>query len=299
MLDIIHTNLLPRKTQQCQRGFLTISFLVKRQGTQPKNLSRKRVWAPNHIAKRAPSPLQDGSPLPKSLPVRDNVAIDEFYGREVEKVEELNEIQNGLMLSIYAEKRLEDGDVVLVPDVKDAASQDEIDAWSRSEPKEYKIRVISPKAKGMDRAHPGYIDPKETWNNLDGKRVHFSSDHRPCSRYLYWQYCEAVLRQSWKEKDIKAKDVLMRERGKKLWGTKGPCIKKRTLLAIVEQLGHDYEALMENAIVESKEDDNPESNPSALQLASAEIRRSHCKYRKGENGEDEDEDEESDDDESS
>ena len=89
----------------------------------------------------------------------------------------------------------------------------------------------------------------------------------------------------------------MRERGKKFWGTKGPYIKKRMLLAIAEQLGHDHEALMENAIVESKEDDNPESNPSALQLASAEIRRSHRKYNKEED--EEDEDEESDDDESS
>lgn len=45
-------------------------------------------------------------------------------------MEELNEIPNGLMSSTYAEKRLEDGDMVLVPDVTDAASQEEIDAWS-------------------------------------------------------------------------------------------------------------------------------------------------------------------------
>ena len=77
-------------------------------------------------------------------------------------MEELNEISNRLMLSTYIEERLEDGDIVLVPDVRDAASQDEIDAWSRSEPKEYKIRVINSEAKGMDRAHPGYVDPKET-----------------------------------------------------------------------------------------------------------------------------------------
>ena len=30
----------------------------------------------------------------------------------------------GLMLSTYAEKGLEDGNIVLVPDLKDAASQD-------------------------------------------------------------------------------------------------------------------------------------------------------------------------------
>ena len=225
------------------------------------------------------------------------VAMDEFFGREVENVEELNEIPNGLTLSIFAEKRLEDGDIVLVPDVKDAASQEEIDAWSESEPKEYKIRVMNHRAKGMDWAHPGYIHRNQTWNNLDGKKVQFSSDHRPRARYLYWQYCKTVLRQSWKEKGIKAKDVLMRERGKKFWGTKDPYIKKRMLLAFVEQLGHNHEALMENAIVESEEDNNPESDPSALLLASAEIRKSHRKYKK--EGDWEDGDEESDEDESS
>ena len=44
------------------------------------------------------------------------LAMDELFGREVGKAEELNEIQNGLMLSIVAEKRLEDGDIVLVPE---------------------------------------------------------------------------------------------------------------------------------------------------------------------------------------
>ncbi|CAD6594005.1 MAG: hypothetical protein ASARMPRED_008336 [Alectoria sarmentosa] len=44
--------------------------------------------------------------------------MDENLGREVE---ELNGIQYENMLSTYAEKRLEDGDIGLVPDVSDAA----------------------------------------------------------------------------------------------------------------------------------------------------------------------------------
>lgn len=184
--------------------------------------------------------------------------------------------------------------------VKDAASQGETDAWSESEPKEYKIRVMNPKAKGMDWAHLAYIPPSrtwndldrkkvETWNDLDGKKVQFSSDHRPRTRYLYWQYCKAVLRQSWKEKGTNAKDVLVPEQGKNPWGSKDPYIKKRMLLAFVEQLGHDHDALIENAIVECEEDNIPESDPSALLLASVEIRKSHRKYN-------EEDDEDSDDD---
>ena len=107
--------------------------------------------------------------------------MDEIFGREVENMEELNEIPNGLMLSTYAEKRLEDGDIVLVPDVTDAASQEEIDAWSKSEPKEYKSRVANPEAKDMNWLHPGDVSPRRSWNELDGRKVQFSSDHRPSS----------------------------------------------------------------------------------------------------------------------
>ena len=96
-----------------------------------------------------------------------------------------------------------------------------------------------------------------------------------------------MLRHSGKEKDIKAKGILMREWGKKCWGTNSPYIKKRMLLAFVEQLGHEHNTLMENAIVESEEGNNPESDPSALLMASAEIRRNHRKYNRQEDEEDE------------
>ena len=65
----------------------------------------------------------------------------------------------------------------------------------------------------------------------------------------------------------------MRERGKQFQGTKGPYIKKRILLAFVEQLGHNHEALIKNTIVESEEDNNPESDPSALVIASITTKR--------------------------
>ena len=200
------------------------------------------------------------------------VAMDEIFGREVNNVEELNGVQNGLMLSTWAEKRMEDGDIVLVPDVADAASQEEVERWSNSEPKEYKIRITNRGAKGMDKYHPGCVTPRQTWNELDGIKAQFSSDHRPRARYLYWQYCKTMLRHAWRNQGTNAEKVLMEERGKQFWGTKGPYIKKRMLLAFVEQLGHDHEALMENAMVESEEDDALEADPSALLLASKEIR---------------------------
>ena len=213
-----------------------------------------------------------------------HMAMDEIFGRENDIEEELNGIQNRLMLSEYAKTRLDDGDIVLVPDVSDAASQEEMDAWSRSDPKEYKIRVTNSEANKMNFYHPGGYRLQQTWNQLDGKKVNFSSAHRPHARYLYWQYCVTMLRHSWKNKRIQAKNF---------WGTQGPYIRKRMLLAFAEQVGHDYEALMKNAIVETEEDNVPEPDPSAVLLACAQIRQSHSKYSS--DSDDSDEDEESED----
>lgn len=199
----------------------------------------------------------------------DHMAISEVFGRENDIEEELNGMQNRIILSKYAKTRLDDGDIVLVPDVSDAASQEEMDAWSRSDPKEYKIRVANSEAHHMNVFYPGGEDLRRTWNSLDGRKVNFSSAHRPHARYLYWQYCVTMLRHSWKNKGTQAKIF---------WGVPGSYIKKRMLLAFAEQLGHDYEALMENAIVETEEDNVPESDPSAVLLASAQIRQSHSKY---------------------
>ena len=213
----------------------------------------------------------------------DHMAMDEIFGRENDiEEEELNGIQNRLMLSEYAKTRLDDGDIVLVPDVSDAASQEEKDAWSRSDPKEYKIRVTNSEAIKMNLFHPGGYDLQQTWNQLDGRKVNFSSAHRPHTRYLYWQYCVTMLRHSWRNEGLQAKIS---------WGTQGAYIKKRMLLAFAEQVGHDYEALMEHAIVETEEDNVPESDPSAALLASAQIRQSHSKYSY--DSDDSDEDEES------
>lgn len=218
-------------------------------------------------------------------------AMDEIFGREFKNVEELNGVQNGLMLSSYAEKRLDDGDFVLVPDIPDSATSEEIDAWSASSPKDYKIRITNPEAKGMKYYHPGCNKPEKTWNDLDGTKVLFSSDHRPRARYLYWQYCKTMLRHAWKGKGAQAEKILMQEKGQPFWGTKGPYMKKRMLLAFVEQLGHDHEALMENAMVETEEDNIDEPDPSALLLASKEI----CEGHRRRNDEDETDDSESED----
>ena len=89
-------------------------------------------------------------------------AMDEIFGWEREKVEELSDILNGLMLSEYAEKRVEQGDIVIVPNVGDAASTEEIDAWSVSEPKAYEFRVHQ-----QCRERDGSILPWQFENHME------------------------------------------------------------------------------------------------------------------------------------
>ena len=59
------------------------------------------------------------------------------------------------------------------------------------------------------------------------------------------------------------------------------------LLAFLEQLGHDHEALMENTRVESEDDNIPESDPSALLLywLAQRFVKAHRKYKDDEDEE--------------
>ena len=94
----------------------------------------------------------------------------------------------------------------------------------------------------MNQFHPGVVHPRETWNELDGKKVQFSSDHRPRARYLYWRYCKTMPQHARQEKGHKG--------GRGADAGKGE-----------EILGHDHGALMENAMVETEDDDNPRGRP--------------------------------------
>ena len=85
----------------------------------------------------------------------------------------------------------------------------------------------------------------------------------------------------------------MQERDKHFSGTKSAYMKKRMPAALVKQLGHDHETLLENAVVDSKTDNILESDSFVVLLANKEIRDSHCKYSDDgdEEGEDSSDDE--------
>ena len=122
-------------------------------------------------------------------------AMTSIFGEIDESKPEINEIRNGLILSMWAEKRISDGDIVIIPLVSDNTSKEEISKWAASDLKEYMIRIV--KMRSTDRTLWLQCDnAQRRWGELDGAQVQFKSDHGPRSRYLFWQYCQTTLRQS-------------------------------------------------------------------------------------------------------
>ncbi|KAK0513324.1 hypothetical protein JMJ35_004310 [Cladonia borealis] len=204
--------------------------------------------------------------------------MDQLFGRDDNDREELFEPENGLMMLADAEKRIENGWMVLVPDVPIDATTAQLDTWSKVKVKEYKQRVLCPENANMKQ----YIDQigGRVWNDLDGQRVQFKSDHRPRARYLYWKFAVALLRKAWQSAH-RPNNLVAAELGEEYWGIGGPWIRRKYLLAFAEYLGHavGWENLLE-AAAEPEDDDN-EPDPGGLVVAVEQIRKNHTQVGQG------------------
>lgn len=172
--------------------------------------------------------------------------MDAIFGRPGDGASELNRAENGILWSIGVEERFEAGHFVIVPDISDQAEQNEIDYWEASSPKEYKIRVLNPRDAKMTKK---ILDTEKRWADLDNQRIQFKTNFRPRARYLYFTYCEAMLRRSFAGKHL---EVSRAEIGKRFWGTRGRYMREGMLLGFVEELGHEYDHLLEGVIEEEE-----------------------------------------------
>ncbi|CAF9905847.1 MAG: hypothetical protein HETSPECPRED_005965 [Heterodermia speciosa] len=206
--------------------------------------------------------------------------------------------RNGLILSMWAEKKISDGEIVIVPLVSDNASKEETAKWAASDPKEYKVRIVKMSPDDRDQMLPVFR-MKKTWGELDGAKVQFKSDHRPRARYLYWQYCQTTLRQSWLGKNQNRPRALQSEFKKPFWGTAGSYMKRSMLLAFVEEMGHQYESLLDGAVEDvDANSGHQEVDCTALAVANEAIADSlrrgelRAEMEKEENDEEDEEDDE-------
>ena len=188
--------------------------------------------------------------------------MEAIFGRSDSGHSELFKAENGILWSTRAEERFEKGLFVIVPDVPDQPTEEQLHTWQASDPKEYKIRVLNPKHKLME------LDIRDkTWADLDNERLYFKRSFRPRARYLYFAYCVAMLRRSFGGKHL---EVSKSELGKGFWGTPGRYMLEGMLLGFVEEMGHGYKNLLEGAIKEDKA--VPDS--TAVAIANQGIQRS-------------------------
>ena len=169
--------------------------------------------------------------------------MTEIFGRDAG----FFSIWNGIMMSYEAEVHFARGHFVIVPDVEHSDSAvAEMSRWNHhDEPRNHKIRIVNPQGRDMDTLVNG--EGSVRWCELDGKRVSFRGKARPQARYLYYHYCVTMLRRSWNG-DEKA-GFLNDELGKPFWAaTPGPYLRKRMLTALVEEMGHEYDALLAGAM---------------------------------------------------
>ncbi|OGM44733.1 hypothetical protein ABOM_007399 [Aspergillus bombycis] len=196
--------------------------------------------------------------------------MDAIFGKTSEP--ELFSPRNGLLIVSALEKYFDDGKLVIVPDLPERPHAAEVLRWLKGEAREYKIKIIDMTWEKLDRQV--VVESPLTYRDLDGRRLKFRTPFRPAARYLYFHYCFQVLRRAWQLNGDKTADVYLRgESGRPFWGTLGRYLPKNMLLALVEELGHDYKDLLNGASCVKGEDD------LLLGIASNQIKSKAAKRR--------------------
>ena len=171
--------------------------------------------------------------------------------------DELFSPRNGLVMCSLAEERFDDFLYVIVPLIEDESDPRQIQTWHANVEKRFRIRVEGTNEKAMQVQYSE--GQSSTWAELDGQEVGFRTSARPRARYLYYHYCIAMLRRAWHKAEHTT--VLRDELGRKYWGTPGPYLRRKLLLAFVEEVGN--QELLEGALPEDPAD-TEEGNDAVL-----------------------------------
>ncbi|KAJ5382383.1 hypothetical protein N7517_000294 [Penicillium concentricum] len=176
--------------------------------------------------------------------------MDAIFGK-AQKGPELFSPRNGLLISAAIEEFFDCGKFAIVPDLSDGAKLPELLRWMYHRgPREYKIKILDRTWDKLDQTIS--VGTNLKFRDLENRRLQFRSNARPAGRYLYFNYCIQVLRSAWQRAGKaktkgEASKILREENGKPFWGTPGRYIPQNMLRAFVEELGHEYEALLEGA----------------------------------------------------
>ena len=236
------------------------SELILKTGSKHPISSYNHLWCPIHRSYMPAGYVIAGHLFPWKC---GEVTMQAIFGRSDSGYSELFKAENGILWSQEAEQRFEAGLFVVVPDVPDQPTEQQLDTWEASDPKEYKMSVLN---STHDRMKEPVVGRDMTWAALDNERLQFKTSFRPRARYLYFAYCMAMLRHSLGGKHL---EVSRNEVRRRFWGTPGKYMLERMLLAFVEEMGHEYKHLLDGAIKE----DNAVVDATAVVVANESIRR--------------------------
>ncbi len=180
---------------------------------------------------------------------------------------EMFSAKNGIVMSTLAETRMDKGLFVIVPLINDESAE-EVNAWHKSGPKRYQLRVLDKNNSLMQEEIPG-SDPKMEWADLDGQELQFRSEHRPRARYLYYCYCVSMLRRC--HHQGKHEEILKDYLGRKFWGIPGAYLRRSYLLAFVKEIG--AQDILDG--VEERDEEDDGEDPAALVVANEQIRSAY------------------------
>ncbi|KAL8685392.1 MAG: hypothetical protein Q9224_005835, partial [Gallowayella concinna] len=170
-------------------------------------------------------------------------AMEAIFGEQ--DTSELFKAENGILWVKHAEDRFSAGHFCIVPDVPNEPTSEDITKWEALE----RIATV-----------------KKRWVELDGERLTFRGNFRPRARYLYFSYCQAMLRESYACKRL---GTAKRERGG-LWGVPSRYISRSILRGFIEAMGDDYAHVLEGGL-ESAEEDDGKADVRGMMLANEDI----------------------------
>ncbi|CAI7622932.1 unnamed protein product [Penicillium viridicatum] len=175
--------------------------------------------------------------------------MDAIFGKT--RPEELFSPRNGLIMCSKIERYFDAGNV------QENAWVSTVKGWLVREPREYRVRLIDPDWEMKDRRISR--GRELTYGQLEDRKLRFRSSFRPAARYLYFHYCVQILRMCWQHssqgKSSQAAAILQAEKGKPVWGSAGRYLPRNMLLALIEEMGHEYSFVLDGA-AGSRPDDN-------------------------------------------
>ncbi|KAJ5933386.1 hypothetical protein N7454_005715 [Penicillium verhagenii] len=174
-------------------------------------------------------------------------AMDAIFGGK--SVSELYSARNGLLMSRAIADHFKSGKLAIVPISNDSILTKLAHRFWPGGTREYKIKILDPTWELRNK--PISLCHELTFGDLDDRNLVFRSDFRPAACYLYFSYCVQILRSAWQHdyQELVSQNAenLDRGTGTQLWGLSGRYICRSMLQVFVEELGRDYQSLLDGA----------------------------------------------------